>query len=444
MQVKKERLLFAPEPGEPELIEPELIDDDYADQEENQEADQEKESPPVNEPVTPPAPLDIYTFPDGIMAGFADEFAEIYSHHLESAKHFFFFTLLTCLGLLFSDKVRLRSELNQQMRLFLVLLGESADDRKSTAISKATGIVEYFRDIFGDIYTTCNGAGSAEGLLKVFNKTMAKVLLIYDEFAVFISKAGIESSVLLPCVNTLFEQNRYENATSKHPLKLGSGFLSMVAACTVNTWERIWTPTFTAIGFQNRLFLCPGKGRRQFAFPEKIPDQKKEHLRRLFSEIADWVGEGREIGITDEAKKIYETWYLHIERSVHSKRLDVYALRFMLLFCVNEKREIIDTDIVERVIKLMEWQLAVRKVLDPLDCDNKIALMEARIRKCLSPIGTIKTERNMKRACHVTQAGYWQYNSALSNLTDAAEIIALSKKGTKNRKFQLNADNILD
>ena len=167
-------------------------------------------------------------------------------------------------------------------------------------------------------------------------------------------------------------------------------------------------------------------------------------MRRLFSEIADWVGEGREIGITDEAKKIYEDWYLHIERSVHSKRLDVYALRFMLLFCVNEKRGIIDTDIVERVIKLMDWQLAVLKVLDPLDCDNKIALMEARIRKCLSPLGTIKTEREIKRSCHVKQAGYWIYNSALSGLCDASEIIAMSKKGTKNRKFQLNADNMMD
>ncbi|MCX5846713.1 MAG: hypothetical protein NTW12_10240 [Deltaproteobacteria bacterium] len=39
--------------------------------------------------------IDIYEFPDGIMGGFADEFAEILSNHLESARHFFFFTIIS-------------------------------------------------------------------------------------------------------------------------------------------------------------------------------------------------------------------------------------------------------------------------------------------------------------------------------------------------------------
>jgi hypothetical protein len=394
--------------------------------------------------VAPSSLPDINTFPDGIMGGFADEFAEIFSSHLESAKHFFFFTVISCLGLLFSNRVRLKSELNQQPRLFVILLGESADDRKSTAISKATGFFHYISDLVSDMYLTCNGASSAEGLMKVFGSNHQRVMLVYDEFAVFISKAGIESSVLLPCVNTLFEQNRYENATSKQPMKLESGHLSMLAACTINTWERIWTPTFTAIGFQNRLFLCPGKGRRQFAFPAPIPDIKKEKLKSSLKDIVDWIGDGREIGITGEAKKIYEDWYFNIERSVHSKRLDVYALRFIMLFCINEKKETIDTYIAQRVVKLMNWQLAVRKVLDPLDCDNKISLMEARIRKCLSPKGTVKTEREIKRACHLKQAGYWIYNCAKGNLLDAREVISVGKKSAKHKRFMLNPEELLD
>lgn len=88
--------------------------------------------------------------------------------------------------------------------------------------------------------------------------------------------------------------------------------------------------------------------------------------------------------------------------------------------------------------------MAVRKVLDPLDCDNKIALMEAKIRKCLQPVGTIRTEREIKRSCHVKQSGYWIYNSARNNLWEAEELIMIVKKGSKNKKFRLNADNQLD
>jgi hypothetical protein len=403
----------------------------------------EEESVPTDQITIPQSP-DVYTLPEGIMGGFAWEFASILSNHLESPKHFFFFTVLTCLGLLFSCRVRLESEIKQQPRIYLVLLGESADDRKSTAINKGTAFVDYMKDVFSDIYVTCDGAGSAEGLLKKFDKNLQRVLLVYDEFAVFISKAGIESSVLLPCVNTLFEKNRYENATSSHSLKVENAHLSILAACTVDTWNRIWTPTFTAIGFQNRLFLCPGKGSRQFAFPAKIPESQKEHLRELFSEIVAWVGEDREIGMADDAQKIYEEWYLKSERSVHSKRLDVYALRFMMLFCINEKRDIIDIDIANRVIKLMDWQLAVRRVLDPLDCDNNVSLMEAKIRRYLSPPGTVKTERDIKRACHVRQAGLWIYNCAMSNLREANEIKDASKKGTTHKRFKLNPNELLD
>lgn len=183
------------------------------------------------------------------MGGFAGEFASVFSSYLESAKHFFFFTVLTCLGLLFSCRVQLLSELRQEPRVYLVLIGESADDRKSTAINKATFFIDFLKDIFGDLYKTFDGAGSAEGLLMKFGNGVQRVLLVYDEFAVFISKAGIESSVLLPCVNTFFDQHRHENATSQKPIKIANAHLSMLAACTVDTWKRIWTPTFTAIGF---------------------------------------------------------------------------------------------------------------------------------------------------------------------------------------------------
>ena len=55
-------------------------------------------------------------FPD-IMTGVAGDFARIYSRHLESPKHFFYLSFLTCLGSILSTRLTLNCELLPQPRL---------------------------------------------------------------------------------------------------------------------------------------------------------------------------------------------------------------------------------------------------------------------------------------------------------------------------------------
>ena len=214
---------------------------------------------------------DPVVFPD-VMAGPAGEFADVYSSYLEVPRHFLYLGFLTCLGSILADRVRLCSELNTQPRLFTVLLGESADDRKSTAILKVVG---FFKDtLTKEGFGVCWGVGSAEGLQSRFQRDK-NLLLAFDEFKQFINKCKIEASVLLPAVNSLFEMNLYETYTKTSNIKIEDAHLSILAASTVQTWERIWTPAFTDIGFYNRLWLVPGMGERKFSLPEKIPPEKK-------------------------------------------------------------------------------------------------------------------------------------------------------------------------
>ena len=52
---------------------------------------------------------------------------------------------------------------------------------------------------------------------------------------------------------------------------------------------------------------------------------------------------------------LYHHWYMNLDRSIHAKRLDTYALRFMMLLAVNEMKSTIDESIVDKSIKLMDW-----------------------------------------------------------------------------------------
>ena len=60
-------------------------------------------------------------------------------------------------------------------------------------------------EIFNGDIDYCLGVNSAEGLQKQLEERN-KLLLCFDEFKLFVSKCSIQSSVLLPCVNTLFEE----------------------------------------------------------------------------------------------------------------------------------------------------------------------------------------------------------------------------------------------
>jgi len=359
---------------------------------------------------------DALEFPSHVMAGAAGQFAECYASYLEAPAHFFYFGYLTCLGSVLADRVTLASEITPQPRLYTLILGESASDRKSTAIAKTTS---FFKETI-ESFATCFGVGSAEGLQKRLEDS-SKLLLVFDEFRAFVGKAKIENSVLLPCVTTLFEANRYEAITKKSHISLEGVYLSLLAASTVETYERTWDSSFTAIGFNNRLFLVPGSGEKRHAWPVKVPESEKRELRHNLRRVLAHTGNGLELGITPAAKELYETWYFTLDNSVHTKRLDTYAMRLMALLAVNSLENRITEKVVTGVLDIMNWQRAIRQKHDPIDADGKVAKMEERIRRTLNLKGTLSS-RKLKQLVHAHRTGLWVYEAALKNLQIAREI----------------------
>ncbi len=362
-----------------------------------------------------PEETECLAFPD-IMTGAADEYAAVYASALEVPRHFLYISYLTCMGSVIAHKVTLNSEIAPQPRLFTLLLGESADDRKSTALNKTTA---FFRDALMD-FQVCWGIGSAEGLQKRLEGN-PQLLLCFDEFKQFVSKCKIDGSVLLPCVNTLFESNRYESRTKNYDINLEDVYLCMLAASTVQTYERTWDSSFTDIGFNNRLFLGPGSGEKKLSFPKRIAPAERSWLKTQLRDVLKYAGTVPELDITNDAGTLYHEWYMSLERTIHAKRLDTYAMRFMILLALNERKRVIDTDVIDKVIRLMNWQLEVRKLHDPIDADGQAAKMEEKIRRTLRAKGSL-TERELKRIVHADRTGLWVFMMAVKNLQIANEI----------------------
>lgn len=358
---------------------------------------------------------DTTPFPN-VMGGFAGDFADLFSSYLEVPANFLYMSALTALGSILADRLTLESEIRPQPRLYTVLLGESADDRKSTAIVKT---IEFFKSDNNDL-AVCWGVGSAEGLQQRLKKN-GKLLLCFDELRQFISKCRIEASVLLPCVNTLYENNHYESQTRTQGIVLDKVYLSILAASTVQTYERCWDSSFIDIGFNNRLFLVPGGAERRFSIPQKVPLSDKRILMTGLDEILEAVAQRGELSVNPEAKEIYHKWYINLESSIHSKRLDTYALRLMPLLAANELKKEVDVEIIKKVIALVDWQLEVRRQNDPVDAENTVARIEEKFRRVL--ISGPMTDRTLRQRTNAYRSGLWFFNLAKKNLTQEGEIV---------------------
>ena len=381
---------------------------------------------------------------DDVYNGIAGRYSDIMSQASECPRSFWYFAFLTCLGSVISNKVTLPAFTRPQPRLYTLILGESAWTRKSTAI---THTVNFFRDTILD-FRACWGVGSPEGLAEEF-KDADKVLLVQDEFSRFVHKAQIKASVLREVVNTLFESNRYQNRTKQHNIDLQDVHLSILAASTVETYQNMWDPKFTDIGFLNRIFIVKDESHRRHSIPLEVNPTEQAHLKRHLGEILQVIegardGEIMRIPLDAEAGSMWDDWYHEeLAESIYSKRLDTYGHRLMILLTLNNGDFHISVQTIQKVIRILEWQHDIRKKVDPIQADNKIARMEQRIRNDLS-LQPGMTSRDLKRAVRSDYHGLWVFKTALNNLIKDEEVTVDEKDRRKKRYYLVDDKSVTE
>jgi hypothetical protein len=195
----------------------------------------------------------------------------------------------------------------------------------------------------------------------------------------------------------------------------------VLAASTLRTYENTWSPQFTDIGFLNRLFIVPGTGKRRFSFPPRISEINLQPLRNGLTAILDFIGDSKRIGISEDGREFFQTWYEALPQSVHAKRLDGIAIRLMMLLSANELKEEIDLDTAQKACALADWQFKVRQLHDPISADSKIAAIEEKIRRLLRTRPHRETE--LKRGVHYTRVGIFAWKTAIGNLITSKEVV---------------------
>jgi hypothetical protein len=362
-------------------------------------------------------------FPESAYLGVAADFADTFSTACESPKSYFYLSFLTCLGALVGDRVCLQGATRAPARLYTVLLGPSGISRKSTAI-KLT--VDFFvRNVVG--FPTVRGLGSAEGLAKTIQKrNYTNCLLVFDELRTFVDKAKIEGSILLSIVNTLFDETRAENHTKGHDIELQDVHLSLLSACTLDTFANLFDANFVAIGFPNRLLLVLDESKASIPVPRDVPPEIEQALAQdlgaiLYHLRAYTPANPLVMRLTPEALAIWSEFYATIPRTVTGTRIDSIGLRLAMLMALSAHKSEIDTEVIRAAIEIARWQLAVRDEVMPVEASNAIAALEQRICKVLRSRGPLR-ERDLRRYVNAERVGLWAFSTALSNLQRAGVV----------------------
>lgn len=100
----------------------------------------------------------------------------------------------------------------------------------------------------------------------------------------------------------------------------------------------------------------------------------------------------------------------------------------MLLLAANDRRETIEADIVRDAIDLVEWQLQMRRLHDPIEAEGAVARMEQKVIRQLEARG-IMTQRQLIRHTNADKSGLWAFDAATNNLIEH-DFITRSKPET--------------
>jgi len=357
------------------------------------------------------------TFPMETVTGTIGELARLLAAGTEVPEEFYYVAGLTVFGATCSPNLTTNVGVEVDTRFYTVLLGDSYSVKKSTAMRNT---IEFFSGLNTNTPHVIHGVGSAEGLARELIQN-PRLILAQDEFRSFLDKTKVQSSVLLPMTTSLFEGHTWDNSTKDKEkcVRVSDAHLSVIGCCTTETYQNMWSQEAIAIGFPNRLFLANAEAKPKVAWPE-APDRKaleriKAHIQRQLARLA------LTYEIAPAAKRAWEDWYQALPQSEHVKRLDAIGLRLLPLIALSNDKEIIDVETVHDVCAILDYELKLRMLTDPIDADNTIAKLEEGIRRALKVKGPL-SNRELRRTIHADRAGVWAFHKALKNLREVADV----------------------
>jgi hypothetical protein len=274
-------------------------------------------------------------------------------------------------------------------------------------------------------------AGSTQGLgIDMARINCRNAVLFYDELSVLTSKAGIESSTMIPDLLTLYESGKFSNSIKSkkesYSFDPGSYTTSLIACCTDKNFKSLWGKmTGVTSGLNDRfLFLYQPEKFKDVTPPVQINFQEATVRTRQLIDKA--VARGTYSITNDSPLKDR----MNGENALENRQ-EIRAEKLALYFAIDLGCEEIDEDCIERALALIEYERAVKRKLRPSESVTKEATLQNDIVDyLLSKPSLTASNREMLRDLHKSRYGTTLWNQAYRGLVSAGDIVEAGR-GTK-------------
>lgn len=374
----------------------------------------------AREPGTEPTPLHsqpvgLFTLPvpDIARQGIIDEYIRVMSPTTEAPDGFHLGVALTVIGAMIGRSVYASFGKRLHANLFTLLVGDSGQSRKDTAIScgitllrttlttetsMVTSGAKASKVTVGSGVKVATDISSGEGLISTLKDT-PNVLMYLSEFARLMGNANRQGTkTIAPVLMEAFDTpDSLSNLSKLSPVDAKEPYLSILAATQPRVLDGLLSEGDIHSGFINRWLIIPGKSTNPNYWP---PDIDREWLHVLFQNITALIGtavDPRGMSGSDDAKAFWKIWYekhwyqeRSDEESSMAVRHPVMAIKVALIYAVLNGDQVIDQWHLEVGIAIVEWMAAQVAPLLPSWGASPLARLEQRVLAVITERGPMK------------------------------------------------------
>jgi hypothetical protein len=360
--------------------------------------------------------------PEIARQGFVNDYIDIMRPTTEAPEGFHLGVGLTVFGAMIGRSVYANFGKRLHANLFTLLVGDSGQSRKDTAIGcgvtllktsytapateVATGHKASVMRV-GSGVKVATDISSGEGLISTL-KEHPNVLMYLSEFSRLMGNANrLGTRTIAPVLMEAFDTpDTLSNLSKLNPVEAKEPYLSILAATQPRILEGLMSDGDIHSGFINRWLIIPGKSDSPNFWPPEIDYAWLEIIFRGITELIGTSGEPRAIDGSDAAKAFWKDWYeahWYAERSDDEAsmavRHPVMAIKIALIYAVLGGDAVIDRKHLETGVAIVEWMSAQVAPLLPSWGASPLAKLEQRVVAVLTERGPMK-RRDISRIVH--------------------------------------------
>jgi hypothetical protein len=164
--------------------------------------------------------------------------------------------------------------------------------------------------------------------------------------------------------------------------------MGLIANCTTPRFRELWGPENIDNGCLNRSMIVGGYRRKILPNPPEadrgLESELIDRITELIEQVGpeDWTGAKARISFsTPEAAELWEWFYRAISEKDHPmlRRIDFIGFRLMMIQSLVKGELSVSKQTVEETIAFLNYEIAVRQVLQPDRGRTAIARIQNRI-----------------------------------------------------------------